>query len=215
MDGLTARSQVAAEHSTPCSRNIWHDGDAFALQALLDQEANPNTPIDAARSKEITKRLKATYRVFFFYASEVSVREERILNMADVVIATSKIADSDMFSPIVTLFDEAGMMTEPEGMLVILQFPSCRQFFFVGDYFQGGILLLSDEVAERQDSMTNLYQPKKTSEKVKLTTADYRRKAEMKAFKTPFLRHLATSTLEHMDNATSYVNHTDQPLAGR
>lgn len=96
-----------------------HDGKAPALKALLDQGGEIECTYRCGEINGIAKRLKAIYRVIFC-ASEVIVREERILNRADVPIATSKIADSDMFSPTVTSFDEAGMMTESEGMLAML-----------------------------------------------------------------------------------------------
>lgn len=79
----------------------------------------------------------------------------RILDQTDVVVATpvvaSQIADKDLFLPTLVIFDEAGMMAEADSILVSQQNERARCFIHVGDYYQGGIIPLSQDNRTRHE----------------------------------------------------------------
>lgn len=180
-------------------------GASPELQDLLDREADPNTPDDLERTKEIEKQLLALYKV--------------ILDRAHAVIATpvvmSKLADKGLYSPCLIVFDEAGMTPECDTLLIMNQFPGCRWFALVGDWRQEGIITLSDELRAHSDPMFALYNPPEQKDgrnkgKKKLDEADYRLKADIKAATAPFIRQQRESLLARIDKAaTKYVAHTN------
>lgn len=177
-------------------------GNAGDLKVMLEEGLKSDVPREDDFEKRVMKRVAEAYKL--------------ILDEADVVVATpvvaSQMADKGYFDPTVVIFDDAGMMTESDFILVMQQFPRTRCFIYAGDHYQGGI------ISPTKDNRALSREVNSLNANEAPTPEEYLAKTKMLNYVNPFAPQFTTSMLSRVDRASggyaSQLMHNYRQQAG-